>query len=117
MKLGDFGISKKLESTTDFTKTAVGTPYYLPPEMLDRKHYEHYNFSIDVWMLGCVLYELCTLEKPFYDKDESWEVFFFVKFFVLIKFSRTFSKKLFSRTQSQSQRTIVHICKSSLIAC
>jgi len=89
LKLGDFGISKKLESTTDFTKTTVGTPFYLPPEMLDRKNYEHYNFAIDIWMLGCVLYELCTFEKPFYVQGESWEVSFsllaFYFFFFLLK--------------------------------
>jgi len=65
-----------LESTGAFTKTTVGTPYYLPPEMLDRGNYEHYNYMVDVWMLGCVIYELCTFEKPFYANGESWEVCF-----------------------------------------
>jgi serine/threonine protein kinase len=27
VKLGDFGIARKLEHTTELTKTAVGTPY------------------------------------------------------------------------------------------
>jgi NIMA (never in mitosis gene a)-related kinase len=33
VKLGDFGISKVLESTHDFAKTSLGTPYYLSPEV------------------------------------------------------------------------------------
>jgi NIMA (never in mitosis gene a)-related kinase len=33
MKIGDFGISKVLENTTDFAKTSLGTPYYLSPEI------------------------------------------------------------------------------------
>ncbi len=33
VKLGDFGISKVLESTNDFAKTSLGTPYYLSPEV------------------------------------------------------------------------------------
>ena len=33
VKLGDFGISKILESTGDKATTIVGTPYYLSPEV------------------------------------------------------------------------------------
>lgn len=28
-------------------------------------HGEKYNNKADIWMLGCVLFELCTLRKPF----------------------------------------------------
>jgi len=40
----------------------VGTPYYIPPEIVDNKPY---NFSADVWSLGVILYEMCTLRPPF----------------------------------------------------
>jgi NIMA (never in mitosis gene a)-related kinase len=33
VKLGDFGISKVLESTVAFAQTCVGTPYYMSPEV------------------------------------------------------------------------------------
>jgi NIMA (never in mitosis gene a)-related kinase len=62
VKLGDFGISKILENTGDFAHTSLGTPYYLSPEICSG---QKYNFKTDIWMLGCVLYELCTLQKPF----------------------------------------------------
>ena len=32
IKVGDFGISKVLESTTQVAMTVVGTPYYMAPE-------------------------------------------------------------------------------------
>jgi NIMA (never in mitosis gene a)-related kinase len=32
IKMGDFGISKVLETTTQMAMTVVGTPYYMAPE-------------------------------------------------------------------------------------
>ena len=58
VKLGDFGISKVLESTQEIANTVVGTPYYMSPEVCENKPF---SFKSDVWALGCVLYELCTL--------------------------------------------------------
>lgn len=42
--------------------TVVGTPYYLSPELCEEKPY---NNKSDIWSLGCVLYEMCTLSHPF----------------------------------------------------
>jgi NIMA (never in mitosis gene a)-related kinase len=42
--------------------TAVGTPYYLSPEICQGKPYNHKS---DVWSLGCILYELVTLRHAF----------------------------------------------------
>eukprot|EP00292_Cryptomonas_paramecium_P009045 CAMPEP_0113712618 /NCGR_PEP_ID=MMETSP0038_2-20120614/31495_1 /TAXON_ID=2898 /ORGANISM="Cryptomonas paramecium" /LENGTH=249 /DNA_ID=CAMNT_0000639171 /DNA_START=32 /DNA_END=778 /DNA_ORIENTATION=+ /assembly_acc=CAM_ASM_000170 len=62
IKLGDFGIAKVLDSTNGFAKTSIGTPYYLSPEICEGRPY---SFKSDVWSLGVVLYELCTLRCPF----------------------------------------------------
>ena len=60
--LGDFGISKVLEQSDAFTTTVTGTPYYMAPEMCTNRPY---TFKSDIWSLGCVLYELCTLRHAF----------------------------------------------------
>jgi len=62
IKLGDFGISKVLENTSDQALTVQGTPYYMSPELCQSKPY---SYSSDVWALGCILYELCTLKQAF----------------------------------------------------
>ena len=60
--LGDLGISKVLEGKQDFAQTCIGTPYYMSPELFKNKPYNHKS---DVWALGCILYELCTLKHAF----------------------------------------------------
>ena len=43
IKLGDFGIARMLNSTLDHAQTTVGTPYYLSPEICQRKPYPFFN--------------------------------------------------------------------------
>jgi len=62
VKLGDFGIAKVLTGTQELAMTVIGTPYYLSPELIDGKPY---NFKSDIWALGVLLYQLCTLKQPF----------------------------------------------------
>lgn len=66
VKLGDFGIARTLSSTYDQAKTFVGTPYYLSPELILERPYDHRS---DVWAIGVVLYELLTLKHPFNASD------------------------------------------------
>merc|ERR1719262_1231584 len=62
VKLGDFGISRVMEGTSDAAMSTVGTPYYMSPEVCRN---EPYSWKSDVWSLGCVLYELCMLKHAF----------------------------------------------------
>ena len=39
VKLGDFGIARQMDDTSDFAQTCVGTPYYLSPELLSNVPY------------------------------------------------------------------------------
>ncbi|XP_070685305.1 serine/threonine-protein kinase Nek3 [Pempheris klunzingeri] len=72
IKLGDFGSACVLNSSKAYAHTYVGTPYYVAPEIWDNKPY---NNKSDVWSLGCVLYELCTLRHPF--QASSWKSLIF----------------------------------------
>lgn len=49
-----------LGSTAEVAKTAIGTPYYLSPEICEGKPY---NNKSDVWSMGVILYELCMLRS------------------------------------------------------
>ncbi|NXJ93132.1 NEK1 kinase, partial [Corythaixoides concolor] len=62
IQLGDFGIARVLNSTAELARTCIGTPYYLSPEICQNRPY---NNKSDIWALGCVLYEMCTLKHAF----------------------------------------------------
>ncbi|PSN63728.1 G2-specific protein kinase-like protein nimA [Corynespora cassiicola Philippines] len=61
VKLGDFGLSKILQSH-DFASTYVGTPFYMSPEICKAEQYGPHS---DIWALGCIIYEMCAQEPPF----------------------------------------------------
>ena len=61
IKLGDFGISKYLE-TMKKAQTFAGSSEYLAPEIISD---ENYSFEADIWSLGITFYELMTFSKPF----------------------------------------------------
>lgn len=54
VKLSDFGLSEIFKGKKDLNDLC-GTKEYLAPEMIMR---EKYDYKIDFWQLGCLLYEL-----------------------------------------------------------
>ena len=62
VKIGDFGISKMLNTQQVGAHTVLGTPYYISPEMCEGKVYDEKS---DIWALGCIAYEMACLQKTF----------------------------------------------------
>uniref|UniRef100_A0A8C7DMJ9 non-specific serine/threonine protein kinase n=1 Tax=Oncorhynchus kisutch TaxID=8019 RepID=A0A8C7DMJ9_ONCKI len=62
IKLGDYGLAKKLDSQFAMAETCVGTPYYMSPELCQGVKY---NFKSDIWAMGCVIFEVLTLTRTF----------------------------------------------------
>ena len=59
-KLGDLGVSRIMENNAEGRAIAaemsrVGTPMYFAPELVKR---EAYDFRVDVWSLGCLMYTI-----------------------------------------------------------
>ncbi|CAL8272583.1 unnamed protein product [Merluccius merluccius] len=62
IKLGDYGLAKKLDSPFAMAETCVGTPYYMSPELCQGVKYD---FKSDIWAMGCVIFEVLTLTRTF----------------------------------------------------
>jgi NIMA (never in mitosis gene a)-related kinase 1/4/5 len=64
VKLGDLNVSKVSKGC--LLKTQTGTPYYASPEVWSDKPYDNKS---DIWSLGCVWFEMCSLQPPFRGQD------------------------------------------------
>ena len=62
-KLGDLGVSKIFNSDIALQGTRVGTPLYLAPELVQ---HHPYDYKVDIWALGCVIFHMAALEPPFH---------------------------------------------------
>lgn len=70
VKIGDFGISKRVANNETALQTNVGTPLYLAPEVfhyvpLPDEESDTYTNAVDVWSLACVVYTMLALRPPF----------------------------------------------------
>ncbi|HKS16939.1 MAG TPA: protein kinase, partial [Planctomycetota bacterium] len=65
----DFGLAKEVESVSFLTSTgtAMGTPYYMPPEQA-KGDVRSLDTRTDIYAMGAVLYHALTLKLPFMDE-------------------------------------------------
>ena len=80
VKLGDFGVSKRiLAQATTTLHTPVSTQLYSAPEVLgldSNSETSNYTNSVDIWSLGCVVYELLVGTKLFVSEGQVSRYFF-----------------------------------------
>ncbi|KAI0437333.1 serine/threonine-protein kinase DBF20 [Xylaria telfairii] len=65
------GYQTMRENDVNYAKSIVGSPDYMAPEVLRG---EEYDFTVDYWSLGCMLFEALTGFPPFAGStaDETW---------------------------------------------
>ncbi len=68
-RVGDYGLSKLVSTSRMSLSFGRGTPYYMAPEMLERRG----DHRSDIYSLGVIFYECLSGEVPF-QGDSEWEV-------------------------------------------
>ncbi|KAG6619098.1 ULK/FUSED protein kinase [Phytophthora cinnamomi] len=63
IKLADFGFARAIAHDSSLLRSIKGTPLYMAPELVQEKPY---NYTVDLWSLGVILYELAVGKPPFY---------------------------------------------------
>lgn len=61
VKVIDFGTSVFYQKDGELLSKLLGTPYYIAPEVLNKK----YDERCDVWSIGVILYVLLSGKPPF----------------------------------------------------
>jgi hypothetical protein len=62
LKVADFGFARALATEAALADTLCGSPLYMSPEVLS---YKSYDAKVDLWSVGCILFELLTGATPF----------------------------------------------------
>ena len=97
--LADYGISKIIREG-EKTKSFVGTPDYVAPEIILQKGH---NKNVDIWCFGILLYEMIYGLPPFYNKQQN------IMLNNIIKINPTFPKMI---KISEELENLINSCLS-----
>jgi calcium-dependent protein kinase len=61
IKIADLGFAQKFDRKTGLD-LVLGTPLYMAPELV---RHERYSEKVDVWSLGCIVFQLLSGKTPF----------------------------------------------------
>lgn len=65
VKLVDFGAARRLTDAVAQSRTVIGTPYWMAPEVVDvTGEGKGYSYKADVWSVGCTVAEMLTGRPP-----------------------------------------------------
>lgn len=72
VQICDVGSSKVLDTKHHMNTPYVVSRYYRAPELIMGSNY--YDWSIDVWATGCILFELITRTPLFPGEHEGFQI-------------------------------------------
>ncbi len=74
IKLADFGLSKRIEESSDIQLKLFGVVPYTDPKRFNRRQRYILNEKSDVYSLGVLLWEISSGRPPFYTECEPYDL-------------------------------------------
>lgn len=72
LKIADFGLARIVNLMDSGYSSEVITLWYRPPELLNNTAF--YSFEVDIWSLGCIIYEIITNKPLFFGKNKEHQL-------------------------------------------
>lgn len=73
VRIGDFGIAKRVQENETALRTLTGTRAYMAPEMypylVDDEESHAYTQAVDIWALGILVFQMLTSQIPFSEEN------------------------------------------------
>ena len=70
IKVGDFGLATRVDSSDEKRKTICGTPNYIAPEVIDgNKEKRGHSFEVDIWSMGVICFTMLVGKPPYEASD------------------------------------------------
>ena len=70
IKVGDFGLATRLETSEEKRKTICGTPNYIAPEVINSdKEKRGHSFEVDTWSMGVICFTMIVGKPPYESTD------------------------------------------------
>lgn len=70
IKLADFGAAKRVSDAVARSRTVIGTPYWMAPEVVNiQGSAEGYSMKADIWSAGCTVAEMISGKPPWPSKS------------------------------------------------
>ncbi|XP_074030736.1 mitogen-activated protein kinase kinase kinase 4 isoform X2 [Leptinotarsa decemlineata] len=79
LKIGDFGCAAKIKSNITMPgelKGFVGTQAYMAPEVFTKNMSEGHGRAADIWSIGCVVVEMVSGKRPWFQYDSNFQIMF-----------------------------------------
>jgi len=78
VKIGDFGIAKRIRAEETTLHTYIGTHAYMAPEIVfaDGPENIDYTNAVDIWSMGCILYQMLTQKVPFDGRYQTFNQYY-----------------------------------------
>ena len=73
IKLGDFGLSKKIAEASSNTSEVFGVIPYMDPKKISNKNYK-LNKKSDIYSIGVIMWQISSGYRPFYTEGIEYDV-------------------------------------------